>query len=357
MERLSPRARRMLDSYRREHAVGADVQRRVLERVASQTDRSARNDCAEAPTSPARSGLPPVWRRILGAASMVGAVVMGGVLLQHGARPAQAPGGHRNAPAPSTAASTAQYDAPAPRPLVTPPAQQSAEVDAAANVRRPAPALRAARSRSNATRHGVARLAQDEAREERANVDDLGARSIPPTDSNLRTRDVANPGGDGVQLPEPEPHPRAAVDRAASSSPEAARTAPAQAPGDPASPHALTMSGSEDARKNHASFGSPSSRESRSSDAEGSLDREVAQLRLARDLLLLREPVRALAALSEHERRFVGGALSEMREVARLDAYCQLGRTEEARAAATRFLDRYPQSAFGSRVKRICAQP
>jgi hypothetical protein len=86
---------------------------------------------------------------------------------------------------------------------------------------------------------------------------------------------------------------------------------------------------------------------------------------LAGELLLIQRAQRALArgdgeaaleALDEHARVHPHGRLVEERQAARVLGLCAVGRADEARAAATRFLARYPASAQAARVRGACAR-
>jgi hypothetical protein len=71
---------------------------------------------------------------------------------------------------------------------------------------------------------------------------------------------------------------------------------------------------------------------------------EIQLLQRAQQLLP-HAPASALAAAEEHLRRFRGGALSQEREVIAISALVALGRKEEARLRAARFVESYPRSA------------
>jgi hypothetical protein len=66
-------------------------------------------------------------------------------------------------------------------------------------------------------------------------------------------------------------------------------------------------------------------------------------------------PARALRLLEMQRRTFAGGALGEERSAARVLALCALGRTEEGRAEAARFLAAAPRSLLAPRVRAACA--
>lgn len=86
---------------------------------------------------------------------------------------------------------------------------------------------------------------------------------------------------------------------------------------------------------------------------------------LAGELLLIQRAQRALArgdgaaaldALDAHARAHPRGRLTEERQAARVLALCAVGRADEARAAATRFVARYPTSPHAARVRGACAR-
>jgi hypothetical protein len=88
-----------------------------------------------------------------------------------------------------------------------------------------------------------------------------------------------------------------------------------------------------------------------------SIQSELELIRGAQKHLHRSEPGAALALLSEHARRYPGGALSEEREASRVFALCQLGDVAGARAQAERFLRRSPHSPFVERVRASCSSP
>lgn len=81
---------------------------------------------------------------------------------------------------------------------------------------------------------------------------------------------------------------------------------------------------------------------------------EVAILTRAYSALGHGDPAKALAELDEHADRFPDGALAEERAAQRVLALCRLGRVEEARADAARFLEKYPASPQAPRVRSSC---
>lgn len=66
------------------------------------------------------------------------------------------------------------------------------------------------------------------------------------------------------------------------------------------------------------------------------------------------DPAIALQHLEEHARRFPHGVMEEEREAARIVALCQVGRADEARTLAARFLSERPTSPLAARVRAAC---
>jgi len=62
----------------------------------------------------------------------------------------------------------------------------------------------------------------------------------------------------------------------------------------------------------------------------------------------------ALAKLESYDRRFPSGMLRAEADAARVFALCSAGRVEKARAAASRFVQRYPSSPAAARVQAAC---
>ncbi|MFT3776624.1 MAG: hypothetical protein QM820_65630 [Minicystis sp.] len=80
---------------------------------------------------------------------------------------------------------------------------------------------------------------------------------------------------------------------------------------------------------------------------------ETQRLREAHGALQGGDPTRALALLDEQAA--AGAQLREERAAARILALCQLGKVDEARAAAARFLAESPRSPLADRVRASCA--
>ncbi len=85
-----------------------------------------------------------------------------------------------------------------------------------------------------------------------------------------------------------------------------------------------------------------------------SLDDETRALRSAIADLRDGHANRALAAIDAQESRFPGGALAAERAEARIVTLCALGRNDEARADASRFLRAHPRSLLADRVLASC---
>jgi hypothetical protein len=66
-------------------------------------------------------------------------------------------------------------------------------------------------------------------------------------------------------------------------------------------------------------------------------------------------PAQALALTEEHAGRFPSGSLGQEREVVAIQALMRLGRVEEARARAARFVAAFPGSAHRSRIEALVA--
>jgi len=80
---------------------------------------------------------------------------------------------------------------------------------------------------------------------------------------------------------------------------------------------------------------------------------ELRLLRLARAAVARDDFNAALRPIAEHARRFRDGRLAEEREALRVKALAGLGRTEEARRAASAFESRFPRSVLLPAVRRI----
>jgi hypothetical protein len=84
------------------------------------------------------------------------------------------------------------------------------------------------------------------------------------------------------------------------------------------------------------------------------LDAEIALLRDARGALRKGDAVAALAILDMHDRRFPAGALGEDCSAERIYALCALGRVDEVRTLAERFVAAHPVSPHAAMVRASC---
>lgn len=82
---------------------------------------------------------------------------------------------------------------------------------------------------------------------------------------------------------------------------------------------------------------------------------ELAVLAEARRALAHDDPSRALELTLDDERDHPAGALVEEREVIRISALAALHRSDETRAAAARFHERFPESIHRARVAHVLA--
>ena len=83
---------------------------------------------------------------------------------------------------------------------------------------------------------------------------------------------------------------------------------------------------------------------------------EGAVLLRARRALSRHEPEVALLACEEHAQTFAQGRLAPEREAIAIDALHALGRVDQARARAERFIARWPDSAYADRARRALAE-
>ena len=86
----------------------------------------------------------------------------------------------------------------------------------------------------------------------------------------------------------------------------------------------------------------------------GALGVEVALMSRARQALGQGKPARALKLLEQHRTQFPRGTLARERELSRVTALCELGRKDDARAAATKFLAKHPSEALRRQLARRC---
>ena len=91
-------------------------------------------------------------------------------------------------------------------------------------------------------------------------------------------------------------------------------------------------------------------------ESEPSVDpAEILALRAAQRLLA-QDPALALAQLERHGAEYPRSSLAPQRAVARMNALCQLGRVDEARAVADDFIAAHPSSPLLARVRSVCTE-
>ncbi len=88
---------------------------------------------------------------------------------------------------------------------------------------------------------------------------------------------------------------------------------------------------------------------------ESELEAEASRLARAQAEIRAGHPAGALEALDEHGAGANDGVLGQERVAARILALCALGRKDEARAEAQRFLSAFPRSPVAERVRTSCA--
>lgn len=91
--------------------------------------------------------------------------------------------------------------------------------------------------------------------------------------------------------------------------------------------------------------------------APSTISEERALLDVARRALEREDGAAALAVTREHERRFPNGALLQEREAMAIRALLLIGNTDEARARAGRFRERYPDSLLLPAIDSLLGKP
>jgi hypothetical protein len=71
---------------------------------------------------------------------------------------------------------------------------------------------------------------------------------------------------------------------------------------------------------------------------------------------LAKNPHKALGLAEQHRRGFPAGMLAQERDVIAIEALTRMGRTEQARGLAARFLKKYPGSAHRRKVEDLVRQ-
>jgi hypothetical protein len=186
---------------------------------------------------------------------------------------------------------------------------------------------------------GVVRLT------EQPHVDDGGAR--PPAAARaLPERPAATSAGPASPItPSDDALPLTIGGPRAPEAPIAART-PARAP----VPAVSSTRARAPAMVPSARAAIPGTTETQASP----LDAEIALLRDARGALRKGDAAAALAILDMHDRRFPAGALTEDCSAERIYALCALGRVDEVRALAERFIAAHPVSPHAAMVRASC---
>jgi hypothetical protein len=165
-----------------------------------------------------------------------------------------------------------------------------------------------------------------------------------PSDTSRATRQNATRQEEPPSARAPRP-PDAAPARATRSSGAVRPRAPRR---DEAVQHSPRLSPSNDApAQGLATVPAP----------KDSVVEEAALLHAARGALAGGDAKAALALLDEHGARFPKGALVAERQAARVFALCALGRSIEARRAASAFLAQNPRSPLAARVRDACEPP
>lgn len=90
------------------------------------------------------------------------------------------------------------------------------------------------------------------------------------------------------------------------------------------------------------------------SSAAPRLKEEAALLAEVQGALRGGQAQAALAKLESYDKRFPAGMLRSEADAARVFALCAAGRVERARAAAARFVQRYPSAPVTARVQAAC---
>ncbi len=135
-------------------------------------------------------------------------------------------------------------------------------------------------------------------------------------------------------------------EEAASPRPRAARVERTEAKAMPAAPEPAAVPEAEPAAEPR-----PRPRTT-SADRDDRIAREIAGVADARSALAS-DPARALSLARQGDRDFPGGILRPERAAIAVLALDGLGRTSESRAAAERYLQRWPRGPFAERIRRI----
>ncbi|MGO9838300.1 MAG: hypothetical protein ACLP1X_29320 [Polyangiaceae bacterium] len=170
------------------------------------------------------------------------------------------------------------------------------------------------------------------------------------------SRPAAAPGTVQVVGPAVPPPPMAPGVQSPRESPTGSemRSEDTRAAAAPASPSLAAARPVSIARAPDTSTGPTTTDRAAAALPDRSLDDETRALRSVIADLRDGHADRALAAIDAQESRFTGGALAEERAEARIVTLCALGRNDEARADASRFLRAHPRSLLAGRVLASC---
>jgi hypothetical protein len=135
---------------------------------------------------------------------------------------------------------------------------------------------------------------------------------------------------------------------------EEMRSEDAPASAAPASPSLAAARPVSIARAMTESASGPTTTDRAAARPDRSLDAETRALRSAIADLRDGDADRALSTIDAQETRSPGGALAEESAEVRIVTLCALGRNDEARADASRFLRAHPHSLLASRVLASC---
>jgi hypothetical protein len=91
------------------------------------------------------------------------------------------------------------------------------------------------------------------------------------------------------------------------------------------------------------------------SSARDEMGSDLALLSSARQALAAHQPAEALQELDRHASQYPASAFREERAYTRIRALCELGRTAQAQADATRFARAWPASMYRSGIDHSCA--
>ncbi len=93
-----------------------------------------------------------------------------------------------------------------------------------------------------------------------------------------------------------------------------------------------------------------------SPSVDATLEAELALLKSAQSALAAGNAARALQQLDRHAKSFPDSMLAEEREVARIEALCDLGKTTKVTAAKKAFARKFPGSPLSGRAKSACTE-